>query len=199
LNTGCTTSSIRNTSNEREKLLVGLVAEGNREAFAELFDRLAPCILGILVRLVRQRGLAEEALQETFLQGWLQADNYRPELGSPRAWLLNIARSRGLDILRREGARQRREEAVFLGRPASLEAVGIARLEVHQEREVKVREGLAHLVPAQQACLALAFGEDLTHTEIARKLAMPLGSVKSRVRLGMRRLGRVLAGAPAQA
>jgi len=84
-----------------------LVAKGDREAFTELFDRLAPCILGVLIRLLRQRGPAEEALQETFLQAWLQADNYRPEAGSPRAWLLNIARSRGLDTLRRESSRRR--------------------------------------------------------------------------------------------
>lgn len=174
------------------------ISEGDREAFAELFDRLAPCILGVLVRLVRQRALAEEALQETFLQGWLQADRYQSELGSPRAWLLSIARSRGLDILRREGSRQRREEAVFLGEGPALEPVGTARLETC-ERETQVRMGLIRLAPAQQACLKLAFGEELTHTEIARKLAMPLGSVKSRVRLGMRKLGRMLESAPATA
>jgi RNA polymerase sigma-70 factor, ECF subfamily len=193
----CTTLSF-NESIEQEKLLIGRVAEGDREAFAELFDRVAPCILGVLVRLVRQRGLAEEALQETFLQGWLQAGNYRPEAGSPRAWLLNIARSRGLDVLRREGSRQRREEAVFVQETKIQEAVGIARLEA-DERQAQVREGLAQLAPAQQACLTLAFHHDLSHTAIAERLSMPLGSVKSRVRLGMRRLGQLLEAAPAQA
>jgi RNA polymerase sigma-70 factor (ECF subfamily) len=172
------------------------VAEGDREAFAELFDRVASCVLGVLVRLVRQRGLAEEALQETFLQVWLQADNYRPEAGSPRAWLLNIARSRGLDVLRREGSRRRREEAVFVQEPKTQEAVGVSRLEV-LERQAQVREGLGHLAPAQRECLTLAFVEELSHTAIARRLSMPLGSVKSRVRLGMRKLGRMLEEAPA--
>ena len=105
----CTAPS-SNASIEQEKLLVARVAREDREAFRELFDRLSPCILGVLIRLVRQRDLAEEALQETFLQAWLQADNYRPEVGSPRAWLLNIARSRGLDALRRENSRRRRGE-----------------------------------------------------------------------------------------
>ena len=187
-----------NASIEQEKLLMTRVAEGDREAFTELFDRLAPCVLGVLVRLLRQRGLAEEVLQETFLQGWLQADNYRPELGSPRAWLLNIARSRGLDTLRRESSRRRREDAVFVRQPKT-EAVGVSRLE-RLENQAQVRAGLEQLAPAQQACLTLAFGgEELPHTAIAKRLSMPLGSVKSRVRLGMRKLGRMLEAAPARA
>jgi RNA polymerase sigma-70 factor (ECF subfamily) len=181
----------------RDKVLMSRVAEGNREAFAELFDSLAPIILGVLVRIVRQRGLAEEALQETFLQAWLQADNYRPELGTPRAWLLSIARSRALDSLRREGSRRRREETVFREEPRTREEpLGVSRLET-RERQIQVREGLRQLVPAQTACLTLAFTEDLPHTVIAQRLSMPLGSVKSRVRLGMRNLGRLLESAPA--
>jgi RNA polymerase sigma-70 factor (ECF subfamily) len=195
LNTSCTTPG-SNESIEQEKLLMGRIAEGDREAFAELFDRAAPCVLGVLVRLVRHRGLAEEALQETFLQGWLQAENYRPAVGSPRAWLLNIARSRGLDVLRRESSRRRREEAVFVQEPKLQEAVGVSRLEV-LERQAQVRAGLVHLAPAQQACLALAFVEELPHSAIAQRLSMPLGSVKSRVRLGMRKLGRMLEAVPA--
>ncbi|MEO6196193.1 MAG: sigma-70 family RNA polymerase sigma factor [Thermoanaerobaculia bacterium] len=175
---------------------MGRVAEGDREAFTELFDRLSPSILGVLVRLLRQRGLAEEALQETFLQAWLQADNYRPKAGSPRAWLLNIARSRGLDALRREGSRRRREEAVFVQEPKIQEPEGLSHLEV-LENQAQVRAGLARLAPAQQACLALAFVEELPHTAIAQRLSMPLGSVKSRVRLGMRKLGRMLEAVPA--
>jgi RNA polymerase sigma-70 factor (ECF subfamily) len=173
---------------DREKFLVTQVARGDSEAFAELFDLLSPSILGVLIRLLRQRGLAEEALQETFLQGWLQAGNYRPDSGSPRAWLLSIARSRGLDCLRREGSRRRREETVSQERPQRLEPLGTS--------QAQVRVGLTRLAPAQQACLALAYGEELPHPEIARRLAMPLGSVKSRVRLGMRKLGRLLGGEP---
>jgi RNA polymerase sigma-70 factor (ECF subfamily) len=75
------------------------VADKNHAAFAELFDRQAPMVLGVLMRLLGQRWLAEEALQETFLQCWMQAGDYRPEQASPRAWLLMIARSRGLDRL----------------------------------------------------------------------------------------------------
>jgi RNA polymerase sigma-70 factor (ECF subfamily) len=194
VDTGCTAPG-SNASIEQEKLLITRVVRGDREAFTELFDRLSPSILGVLVRLLRQRGLAEEVLQETFLQAWLQAGNYRPEVGSPRAWLLNIARSRGLDALRRESSRRRREEAAFVQEPKT-EAVGVSRLE-GLENQARVRAGLEQLAPAQQECLILAFVEELPHTAIAQRLSMPLGSVKSRVRLGMRKLGRMLEAAPA--
>jgi RNA polymerase sigma-70 factor (ECF subfamily) len=193
LSAGSTGTKGTEASTEQEISLMALVAEGDRGAFAALFDRVAPTILGVLIRLLRQRALAEEALQETFLQGWLQADNYRSESGSPRAWLLNIARSRGLDALRRERARVRREEAVGSLEPRVFLPAGTERLERAQQRD-QLRAGLNRLPAAQQACLALAFGRELSHPGIARELAMPLGSVKSRIRLGMRRLVGALAG-----
>jgi RNA polymerase sigma-70 factor (ECF subfamily) len=172
------------------------VAEGDGAAFAELFDGHSPIVLGFLVRLLRHRGLAEEVLQETFLQAWLQAGNYRPELGTPRGWLLLIARSRALDCLRRETSRGRREETLSQNGPRRMDPVGTERLE-EIERKERVRDGLAQLPEAQQTCLALAFNEDLSHSEIARRLSTPLGTVKSRVRLGMRKLGVVLEPQPA--
>jgi RNA polymerase sigma-70 factor, ECF subfamily len=177
-----------------DRALMARIAQREHGAYAELFDLHAPVVLGILVRLLRQRSLAEEVLQETFLQAWMQARDYRPELGSPRGWLLLIARSRALDCLRREGSRGRREERVAMGEPQVLAATGTSRLETLELR-ARVQEGLQRLPLAQQACLALAYWEDLSHPEIARRLEMPLGSVKSRVRLGMRRLGGLLAPA----
>ena len=178
-------------STNREEQLMSRVAAGDPDAFAELFDGLAPCILGVLIRLLRQRELAEEALQETFLQGWLQADRYRPELGSPRAWLLSIARSRGLDSLRRERSRSRREEAVGMLEPQSLPPVGTERLE-SLERQRQVSSALGALSPDQRRCIELAFFEGLTHTQIAERLEAPLGTVKSRILLGMNKLRQAL-------
>ena len=178
--------------NERDRGLMALVAQGDRAAYAELFDRLSPCVLGVLVRLLRQRSLAEEVLQETFLQVWMQAGSYRPELGTPRGWVLLIARSRGLDCLRREASRQRREEDAAVAELRILPATGTANLETLQ-LQAQVRRGLERLPAAQRACLELAYAAGMSHPEIARRLAMPLGSVKSRVRLGMRRLGALLA------
>lgn len=189
---------ILDNSNDRDRFLMSSIVLGDRAAYAELFDRLASCVLGVLVRLLRRRSLAEEILQETFLQAWMQAGDYRPELGTPRGWLLLIARSRGLDCLRREGSRSRREETVAVREPQVLPATGTERLET-LELQAQVRQGLESLPAAQRACLELAYDQELSHPEIARQLDMPLGSVKSRVRLGMRKLGALLELEPAGA
>ena len=177
-------------SAERDRALLSLVAAGDHKAFAELFNRLAPVVLEYLAPLLRNRGLTEEIVQEIFLRVWVQAGRYRPELGTPCVWILVMARSRALDALRREVTRNRRE-AAFQGEPSHLEPVGTSRLE-HSELRERVRQALVRLTPEQQACLALAFEEDLSHSQIARRLTMPLGSVKSRVRLGMKKLGSLI-------
>lgn len=99
-------------SQAHDELLMAQVAERNHEAFAELFDRHSPVVLGVLTRLMRQNDLAEQVLEETFLHCWLKADGYRPEQGSPRAWLLGIATWLGAVQLRQERARSPKREAV---------------------------------------------------------------------------------------
>ncbi len=178
-------------SAERERLLLARVAGGDHEAFAELFDRLAPVVRHYLGRILgNNQSLTEEILQEIFLRVWLQAGRYRPELGTPCVWLLVMARSRALDALRQEATRSRRE-AAFHGEPSPFKPVGTSRLE-HLELRSRVREALVRLSPEQRACLALAYEDDLSHREIAQRLTMPLGSVKSRVRLGIKKLGTLI-------
>jgi CheY-like chemotaxis protein len=111
-------------SAEHHRLLLQRMAEGDREALAALYDSLAPLILGMLVRLLPSRALAEGVLQDTFLHAWWHAGAYRPETGSPCSWLLALARSRGIDCFRREAAKRKTAEAArsstaalpFLGR-----------------------------------------------------------------------------------
>jgi RNA polymerase sigma factor (sigma-70 family) len=98
-------------SAERDKLLLRRMAGGDGAAFAALFDHLAPRIMGVLVRLLSSRSLAEDVLQESFLHAWRHAGTYRPETGSPCSWLMAIARSRGIESFRREEARKRVERA----------------------------------------------------------------------------------------
>lgn len=96
-------------SAERDQLLLRRMAQGDAGALAELYDHLAPTVLGVLARLLSRRSLAEDVLEETFLHAWHNAESYRPEIGSPCAWLLVIARSRGIECFRREAARKRRD------------------------------------------------------------------------------------------
>jgi RNA polymerase sigma-70 factor (ECF subfamily) len=173
--------------------LVGQTAAGDRDAFARLYDRHAALVLGLLTRMLADRGTAEEILQETFLQVWQQARRFRPELGRPRAWILMMARSRALDRLRSQGARARREDAVYRESSAvAAEPAGPAVLE-SSERRRSVRAALETLPAEQRQALELAFFEGLTHTQIAARLETPLGTVKSRILLGMGKLRQSLA------
>lgn len=177
---------------EREADLIDRVAGGDGEAFARLFEAHAPVALGLLVRILGQRSEAEEALQEVFVQVWTQADRYDESRATPRGWILMLARSRGLDRLRRRSSLQRREEAAAVSVQEEVASpVGTERLE-SRERHSRVRSALGLLTPEQRRCIELAFFEGLTHTEIAKRLEAPLGTVKSRILLGMNKLRQAL-------
>lgn len=176
-----------------EAELLRRVADGDSEAFAVIFDRHSATILGMLIQLLRRRELAEELLQETFLQAWSQADRYRADRATVCGWLLMLARSRALDHLRSSQARAKREEAVGTD-PAVVRVVtpvGTGNLEA-RERQHLVLHALAGLSEDQRRCVELSFFKGLSHGQIAAELAEPLGTVKSRILHGMRKLRTAL-------
>jgi RNA polymerase sigma-70 factor (ECF subfamily) len=177
----------------QEVELMSRIAAGDGEAFALAFERHAPVMLGLLYRILGQRGEAEEVLQEVFLQVWTQADRYDAARSTPRGWMLMLARSRALDRLRRRDARRRREEeASAEGSQSELvPPLGTERLEA-DERRSRIGAALGLLSPEQRRCIELAFFEGLTHTQIAERLEAPLGTVKSRILLGMNKLRQAL-------
>lgn len=169
---------------DRAVELMAKVAQGDRQAFAEIFEMFAPKALGLLVRILGQQGLAEEVLQEVFLQVWTRAAAYRPERGRPGQWILVLARCRGLDRLRVERSRGRREEAFGeVSRTGGPD---------HGDGGRDVREALGFLSPDQRVCVELAYFEGMSHTEIASRLGAPLGTVKSRILLGMGKMRETL-------
>jgi RNA polymerase sigma-70 factor (ECF subfamily) len=173
--------------------LLRRIASGDGDALTRLFDLHSPVMLGLLVRILGDRAEAEEVLQEVFLQVWTQADRYDEARSTPRGWLLMLARSRALDRLRRRDARRRREEesAEEGMRLASVEHEATGRL-VALERQSRINQALGLLSPDQRHCIELAFFEGLTHTQIAERLKSPLGTVKSRILLGMGKLRQAL-------
>lgn len=177
----------------QEVELMSRIAAGDGEAFARAFELHAPVMLGLLYRILGQRGEAEEVLQEVFLQVWTQADRYDAARSTPRGWMLMFARSRALDRLRRRDARRRREEEASEdgSLPELVPPVGTERLEA-DERRSRVGMALGLLSPEQRRCIELAFFEGLTHTQIAERLEAPLGTVKSRILLGMNKLRQAL-------
>jgi RNA polymerase sigma-70 factor (ECF subfamily) len=179
---------------ERETIdrdLMRRVAARDGGAFARLFEVHGPLTLGVLLRILGPRSEAEEVLQEVFLQVWMQADRYDEVRSTPRGWILMLARSRALDRLRRRDSSRRREEAAGVEAGEPIPPVGTERLET-LERRRQVTSALGVLSPDQRRCIELAFFEGLTHTQIAERLEAPLGTVKSRILLGMNKLRQAL-------
>jgi RNA polymerase sigma-70 factor (ECF subfamily) len=175
--------------------LVGRIARGDSAAFATFYDRHASQVLGLLFKMLRRRAEAEEMLQEVFLQVWREAERYRPGGSTPRGWIFMLARSRAIDRIRSSSARRRREEATAAPvdpvTPSAVAPAGPERLE-ERERRRQVANALAELPPEQRTAIEHAFFGGLSHREVAEHLGEPLGTIKSRILLGMRKLRRSL-------
>ena len=174
--------------------LIARIAGGDREAFSSFYDAFARPAFGLIQRVLRDPGAAEEVLQEVFWQIWREAAQYDPRRGSPEAWLFMRAKTRAIDKLRSIRRRERTfampvDEAVARPTGAGAEKPGGA-----VEDRSLVQTALAQLPAAQRQVIELAFFEGLTQSEIAARLGEPLGTVKTRARLGLERLRGVLKG-----
>lgn len=168
--------------------LVRAVAAGEEAAVGELWDRYAPMLLGVARRVVQDPDDAEEVLQEVFLHVWNRADRYDPSRSSVSTWLALIARSRAIDRVRTRGVVDRTHAAVrHEPEPAHASAEGAARVH-HDERRKRVRAELATLPEEQRRVLELAFFGGMTQREIAEATGIPLGTVKTRTLLAMKKL-----------
>lgn len=177
-------------STRRDALLVDRIAAGDAAALAELFNLHAPVTLGVLLRIVGRRAEAEELLQDVFFQVWQEAALYRPDGASPKRWILLLARSRAIDRVRSREARSRRERATMLAHPdraTTATSTGPERV-ADAERRRRVGGALAALPREQRQAILCSFFLGLTHPEIAERLDAPLGTIKSRILLGMNKL-----------
>lgn len=174
--------------------LIERVCESDESALATLFDMFADRVYAIAVSIVHSSALAEEICSDVFMQVWMKADRFDPVRGSAKAWIFTMARSRSLDALRRE-ARHRREQlhpetdvAAYTDDNAEqtfdqLETATVASA---------VRDSLHALNRGQRQVIRLAFFKGLSHQEIAERLGLPLGTVKSHCRRGLGRMRSVL-------
>ena len=175
----------------RQAELIRGVAEGDEQALASLYDATSRTVYGLLLRILSDPSSAEEVLLDVYAQVWRQAASYCPERGRPLAWLTTIARSRAIDRLRRERNDQQRavplDEAARAAGGESVEE-GVMAGEVR----AVVRAALDALVPEQREVIELAYYGGMSHSEIAAARGLPLGTVKTRTRLGLMRLREVL-------
>lgn len=172
--------------------IVRRMAGGDADALAELYDRYAGLLLALTRRILGPAGEAEEALQEAFLQAWHQAGRYEPGRSSVSTWLLLIARTRALDRLRSRGARERTALAAAAEPAAPDTSSRVDDHVLHRERRARVQHALADLPEEQRRVLELAFYEGLSQSEIATRTGAPLGTVKTRALLAMRKLREAL-------
>lgn len=169
--------------------LLPAVARGDRRAFEGFYDATVDLVFGIARRIVVDRDLALEVAQEVFLEVWRKAARFDPARGSARTWVAVMAKRRAIDAVRATQASRDREDA----QPG--EAGGgdpVAETVVDRDDRTRVAAALAVLTDLQRQALDLAFYGGLTHREVAARLDVPLGTVKTRIRDGLARLAAVI-------
>jgi len=167
--------------------LISLVAQGDAEAFAVLYDRHSGAAYSLAYRMMGEQQAAEDLTQDAFLNVWRSAASYRADRGSVRTWLLSIVHNRGIDQLRSLASRRRIQEKIETSAPRSQPSEAFSESWRNSQRE-QVREALSTLPPEQLKVLELAYFSGYTHVQIAELLDVPLGTIKGRMRLGLKKI-----------
>ena len=185
------TETDRSTDGEVAGLLAAC-ARQDRDAFQRLYAQTAPQLLACLIRILRQRALAEDALQDVFVQVWKRAGQYEAGRGSAWGWLIAIARYRAIDLKRREDRQPAGSVDGLTEIPAEDEAFEASSLGFGEQATRLLVHCLGALQPRQRDCIVLAYQGGLSHAEVATEIGEPLGSVKSWIRRGLAALKKCL-------
>lgn len=177
-----------------DEALLRLISRSHEAALGEFYERYGRLVYSMAFNVIGDADMAEEITQDVFLRVWEKAETYRAEQGKVSTWLVSITRHRAIDLLRRarirpEGNRAAWAEELDLEFPNPTSAEGEAE---HSQRRQLVRRALAQLPPEQRLALSYAFFQGYSHSEIARLLNEPLGTVKTRIRLAMQKLRQIL-------
>ena len=167
--------------------LISLVEASDGEAFATLYDRHSRAAFSLSYRMMGDRQAAEDLAQDAFLKVWRSAGGYRAERGSVRTWILSIVHNRGIDQLRSQASRRRTQDRIEASAPRSQPSEAFSETWRNSQRD-QVREALDTLPPEQLKILELAYFSGYTHVEISDLLGLPLGTVKGRMRLGLKKI-----------
>jgi RNA polymerase sigma-70 factor (ECF subfamily) len=171
-----------------DEALVALVARGEEDGLAALYDRYDRTAYGLALRVVRDPGLAEDAVQEAFLSLWNTAGRFVPERARAGTWILTLVHRRAVDLVRRE---ERRRADPIESAPETADASAEEAPWLRLERE-RVQAALASLPDPQREAIELAYYGGFTQAELADRLGQPLGTIKSRMFAGLARLAELL-------
>jgi RNA polymerase sigma-70 factor (ECF subfamily) len=167
--------------------LISLVETGDADAFVTLYDRHSRAAFSLAYRMMGERQAAEDLAQDAFLKAWRGAGSYRAERGSVRTWILSIVHNRGIDQLRSHASRRRTQDKIEATTPLSQPSEAFAETWRNSQRD-QVREAMGTLPSEQLKILELAYFSGYTHVEISELLGLPLGTVKGRMRLGLKKI-----------
>jgi RNA polymerase sigma-70 factor (ECF subfamily) len=168
---------------------------GNSESLARLYDETCGILYGLALRVLNDPADAEEVILDVYQQVWKSTHTFDASRGSVWGWLTVLTRSRAIDKLRRRGARRTRELPLESGWEAPCVSPMPDSESIFAQERKLVRQALGTLAPEQREAIELAFFRGLTHVEVADALNTPLGTIKTRIRIGMRKLREELAPA----
>ena len=177
-----------------DQVLVGQLRGHRSGALDELYGRYARSIYSLTYRILGDSSASEDVLQEVFLRLWRQPESYDPDRGTLGAWLLSVAHHRAIDFLRRQKTRSE-EQLPEMWSESSLAAddsLDLAEVAGQQETAAAIKRALAQIPAPQRRAIEMAFFQGKTHMEISAELGEPLGTAKTRIRLGMRKLRGLL-------
>jgi len=173
-----------------DERLIGLIAQLQADALAQLYDRYNRLVFSLALAIVNDRATAEEVTLDVFMRVWQKAGSYRADQAKVTTWLTHIARHHAIDVLRRRAARLDQyavnwDDASSNGQSSQLDPQELAEL---SSRRTRVHAALAQLPPDQRQALVLAYFGGYTQSQIAGILKQPLGTIKTRLRLGLQKL-----------
>ena len=178
---------LESTAPASKEELLGRVAQGDEAAFGALYDQMAPRVLGLVKRLLVDHAQSEEVTQEIFLEIWQSASRYEAQRGGASTWILTMAHRRAVDRIRSSQAGRDRDTKIGI-RDLAVEYDNVSEtVETRIEHE-RVEKAMSRLTELQRQAISLAYYGGLSHSEVAERLHIPLGTVKTRLRDGMIRL-----------
>ena len=170
-----------------DEALISLVGAGDAGAFAALYGRHCRAVYSLSYRMTGEKQAAEDLAQDAFLKVWRSAGTYQPRRGNVRTWILTVVHNRGVDRFRSSARRRRTREKAEALAPGSQPSEAFSEAWANHQRD-RLREALRDIPRDQREVLALVHFFGLTNAEVSERLGLPLGTVKGRARLGLRKL-----------
>ena len=185
----------RRATSSIDPALLASIVKGDQQAFSQLYDHSSTLLYTLALRILGTREEADELLQDVYLEVWRKVARYDIGRGTPIAWLITLTRSRAIDRLRARSVRGQHATVPLDATVSSLTAdPGPSPYETQTDQELRIAVGnaITGLPAAQQQAIELAYYDGLSHNEIAARLNQPLGTVKTRIKLGMSKLREAL-------